>query len=57
CMRFSPGSILMWLNIEQAREYSIYNQKKMFFSMGALTDEWKYKLLWTTPHTVGKSLF
>ncbi|MDS1618190.1 antimicrobial resistance protein Mig-14 [Escherichia coli] len=57
CMRFSPSSVLIWLNIEQAREYSICNQKKMFFSMGALTDEWKYKLLWTSPHTVGKSLF
>ncbi|MEK0027584.1 hypothetical protein R0783_23665, partial [Escherichia coli] len=56
CMKLSPGSILMWLNIDKARRYCQDNNKKMIYSIGAFRPEWKYKLLWSVPCKVGKCL-
>ncbi|ENA5974041.1 antimicrobial resistance protein Mig-14 [Escherichia albertii] len=56
CMKLSPGSVLMWLNIDKARKYCQENNKKMIYSIGAFRPEWKYKLLWSVPCKVGKCL-
>ncbi|WP_286347895.1 antimicrobial resistance protein Mig-14 [Escherichia coli] len=56
CMKLSPGSVLMWLNIDKARRYCQDNNKKMIYSIGAFRPEWKYKLLWSVPCKVGKCL-
>ncbi|MBC6573309.1 antimicrobial resistance protein Mig-14 [Escherichia coli] len=56
CMKLSPGSVLMWLNIDKARKYCKENNKKMIYSIGAFRPEWKYKLLWSVPCKVGKCL-
>lgn len=50
----SPGSILMWLNINKAREISLKKGKVMRFSIGALRPRWKYKLRWADPLKTGK---
>ncbi|HIF0105572.1 TPA: antimicrobial resistance protein Mig-14, partial [Escherichia coli] len=52
----SPGSVLMWLNIDKARRYCQDNNKRMIYSIGAFRPEWKYKLLWSVPCKVGKCL-
>lgn len=52
----SPGSILMWLNINRARHYCQERQKKLIFSIGILKPEWEYKRLWSTPYFTGKSI-
>lgn len=56
CMKLSPGSVLMWLNIDEARKFCKENQKEMIFSIGAFRPEWKYKLLWSEPYKVGKCI-
>ena len=56
CMKLSPGSVLMWSNINKARKYCYENNKKMIYSIGAFRPEWKYKLLWSTPFKIGKCL-
>mgnify|MGYP003365528630 FL=1 len=53
----SPGSLLMWKNIQSAREYCARKQKKMIFSIGALEKKWAYKLRWANVHKTGKPLF
>ncbi|HAU3359055.1 TPA: antimicrobial resistance protein Mig-14 [Salmonella enterica subsp. salamae] len=55
-MKLSPGSILMWLNINRARHYCQERQKKLIFSIGILKPEWEYKRLWSTPYFTGKSI-
>ncbi|HAH3065967.1 TPA: antimicrobial resistance protein Mig-14 [Escherichia coli] len=56
CMKLSPGSVLMWSNINRARKYCHENNKKMIYSIGAFRPEWKYKLLWSAPFKLGKCL-
>ncbi|EEJ1433897.1 antimicrobial resistance protein Mig-14 [Salmonella enterica] len=43
-MNLSPGSILMWLNVNNAKSYCQEKNKKFIFSIGALRPEWEYKL-------------
>lgn len=50
----SPGSLLMWKNIQAARQLCENTHKKMRFSLGALDAEWNYKLRWATPYKTGK---
>lgn len=53
----SPGSLVMWKNIQSAKEYSASKKKKMIFSIGALEKEWAYKLRWATVYKTGKPFF
>ncbi|EEJ7379045.1 antimicrobial resistance protein Mig-14, partial [Salmonella enterica subsp. enterica] len=55
CMNLSPGSILMWLNVNNAKSYCQAKNKKFIFSIGALRPEWEYKLRWADPFFTGKS--
>ncbi|MFK54904.1 antimicrobial resistance protein Mig-14 [Salmonella enterica] len=55
CMNLSPGSILMWLNVNNAKSYCQAKDKKFIFSIGALRPEWEYKLRWAEPFFTGKS--
>ncbi|EAW9327204.1 antimicrobial resistance protein Mig-14 [Salmonella enterica] len=55
CMNLSPGSILMWLNVNNAKSYCQEKNKKFIFSIGALRPEWEYKLRWAEPYFTGKS--
>lgn len=48
-MNLSPGSILMWLNVNNAKSYCQAKNKKFIFSIGALRPEWEYKLRWADP--------
>ncbi len=50
----SPGSLVMWQNIQSARADCEKKQKKMIFSIGALTNEWSYKLRWANVIKTGK---
>lgn len=54
-MNFSPGSILMWININSAKSYCDEKNKKFIFSIGSLRPEWEYKLRWADPFFTGKS--
>ncbi|EHD0025546.1 antimicrobial resistance protein Mig-14 [Salmonella enterica subsp. houtenae serovar 50:g,z51:-] len=54
-MNLSPGSILMWLNVNNAKSYCQEKNKKFIFSIGALRPEWEYKLRWAEPYFTGKS--
>ena len=53
----SPGSLLMWKNIQSAREYCASKQKKMIFSIGSLEEKWAYKLRWAKVYKTGKPFF
>ena len=53
----SPGTLVMWKNIQSAREYCARKQKKMIFSIGALEEKWAYKLRWANVYKTGKPLF
>lgn len=50
----SPGSLLMWKNIQAARSHCDKKQKKMIFSIGALEEKWAYKLRWANVQKTGK---
>ncbi len=52
----SPGSLLMWLNICDARNLCQSQAKKMFFSIGAYEKNWEYKLRWADTFKIGKIL-
>jgi len=53
----SPGSLVMWKNVQQAKLYAEETAKPMTFSIGALTEEWNYKLRWANAFTTGKPFF
>ena len=53
---FSPGSLLMWKNIVDAREVCRNENKAMQFSIGLNDKKWDYKLLWAETQPTGKSL-
>lgn len=53
---FSPGSLLMWKNIVDAREVCRNENKAMQFSIGLYDKKWDYKLLWAETQPTGKSL-
>ncbi|MBD8216624.1 GNAT family N-acetyltransferase [Erwinia persicina] len=50
----SPGSLLMWKNIQAARQHCETRQKEMRFSLGASDADWRYKQRWATPYKTGK---
>jgi len=50
----SPGSVIMWKNIQSAREFCYQKNKPMRFSIGALDERWTYKLRWADAHFTGK---
>lgn len=50
----SPGSVLMWKNIDSAREYCAQVGKEMRFSMGLVCKDWAYKLRWADAFSTGK---
>lgn len=52
----SVGSILMCLNIQQAREECQKNNIKMAFSLGMDNPRWEYKKQWCDIFTLGRSL-
>ncbi|WP_449544563.1 Mig-14 family protein [Lelliottia amnigena] len=51
---FSPGSMLMWANITDARDLCTLQQKEMVFSIGLYEKEWDYKLRWADTAKTGK---
>ncbi|WP_318371628.1 GNAT family N-acetyltransferase [Enterobacter sp.] len=53
---FSPGSLLMWQNISDARAICEAGNQKMLFSIGLYKSDWNYKLLWADALPTGKSL-
>lgn len=53
----SPGSVLMWKNIEAAKNYSILVNKKMTFSIGLQDKNWDYKERWANALPLGKTFF
>lgn len=53
----SPGSLLMWKNIQSAKHHCDEKQKKMIFSIGAFEDKWAYKLRWANVNKTGKTFF
>ena len=53
----SPGSVIMWKNIQSAREFCAEKRKPMRFSIGALDAHWNYKLRWADAHATGKPFF
>ncbi|EKY3917385.1 GNAT family N-acetyltransferase [Enterobacter hormaechei] len=53
---FSPGSLLMWKNISDARELCESLNKKMVYSIGLYEKNWSYKLMWADAYPTGKAL-
>lgn len=53
----SPGSVLMWKNIQAARNVCGKKNRPMRFSIGALDKEWAYKLRWANSSITGKPFF
>lgn len=53
----SPGSLIMWKNINAARELCLNKGKNMRFSIGLLKKEWRYKLRWADAFSTGKTLY
>jgi len=51
---FSPGSMLMWANISDARALCFNENKEMIFSIGLYEKEWEYKLRWASAIKTGK---
>lgn len=51
---FSPGSLLMWANISDARHLCSTQEKEMVFSIGLYEKEWEYKLRWADAAKTGK---
>lgn len=51
---FSPGSMLMWANISDARNLCAMQGKEMIFSIGLYDKEWEYKLRWADTARTGK---
>ena len=51
---FSPGSMLMWANISDARNLCAMQDKEMIFSIGLYDKEWEYKLRWADTVRTGK---
>lgn len=54
--KHSPGSLVMWKNIVDARQTCITHKKEMIFSLGGYAEKWKYKLRWAEALKTGKSL-
>ncbi|HBW3328339.1 TPA: Mig-14 family protein [Klebsiella pneumoniae] len=54
---YSPGSIVMWENINNAKTECIIKSKEMCFSIGLYENNWDYKLRWAEPKSLGKVLF
>lgn len=52
----SPGSMVMWANICDARKLSQQKEKKMTFSIGSYNKNWDYKLRWANTIPTGKVL-
>lgn len=52
----SPGSMVMWANICDARRLSQQKGKKMTFSIGSYEKNWDYKLRWANAIPTGKVL-
>lgn len=52
---FSPGSLVMWKNILDARALCQSENRKMLFSIGLYKTYWNYKLLWSEALPTGKS--
>ncbi|HGM5420064.1 TPA: GNAT family N-acetyltransferase [Serratia liquefaciens] len=52
----SVGSILMYMNIQRAREICQSNNTKMTFSLGMDNPRWGYKKQWCNTFTLGRSL-
>ena len=53
----SPGSLLMWKNIQDARDFSNNKNKDMIFSIGAYRKKLAYKTRWANVMKTGKPLF
>ncbi|WP_405053413.1 hypothetical protein [Serratia ureilytica] len=53
---FSIGSILMYLNIQHARELCKEKRVKMAFSLGMDDPRWQYKRQWCHIFSLGRSL-
>lgn len=51
---FSPGSMLMWANISDARSLCAMQEKEMLFSIGLYEKDWEYKLRWADTARTGK---
>lgn len=56
CKTHNLGSILLWVNILQAKEYCLKNNKDMKFSLGAFEEYWSYKKQWCDIVPVGRTL-
>ncbi|MGL5968196.1 MAG: GNAT family N-acetyltransferase [Kluyvera sp.] len=54
--QYSPGSLLMWKNISDARQWRDERGKEMVFSIGGYAERWNYKLLWADALRTGRSL-
>ncbi|TPW51400.1 GNAT family N-acetyltransferase [Serratia sp. SRS-8-S-2018] len=52
----SIGSILMYLNIQRAREICQAKNVKMAFSLGMDNPRWQYKQQWCNTFTLGRAL-
>ncbi|WP_436883384.1 GNAT family N-acetyltransferase [Enterobacter asburiae] len=50
----SPGSLLMWANICDARAQCSRDNREMIFSIGRHEANWDYKLRWADPQMTGK---
>lgn len=53
----SPGSVLMWLNINAAKEMSRTLSKECIFTLGLYQKNWEYKLLWCDAVPLGKVIY
>ncbi|PWI77134.1 Mig-14 family protein [Enterobacter sp. CGMCC 5087] len=51
---FSPGSLLMWANICDARAQCGRDNREMIFSIGRHEANWDYKLRWAEPQMTGR---
>ncbi len=56
-LHFSPGSIVMWENINNAKIECSIKSKEMLFSIGLYDSNWDYKLRWAEPKRLGKAIF
>ncbi|WP_256380171.1 GNAT family N-acetyltransferase [Cedecea sp. FDAARGOS_727] len=52
----SVGSVLMYLNIQSAREMCEAHNVKMVFSLGRDSPKWHYKQQWCNTFTLGRSM-
>lgn len=52
----SVGSILMYLNIQKAKELCQAADVKMIFTLGMDNPKWQYKYQWCNSHILGRSL-